>query len=362
MAKLTDLRYLRKIETGWLFDPPQDAIDAGVVKRELFHDGRKARTAVPAYLEALDGWREGDLPSSVVTPKTRLRQLAASYMDTKHFRSLSESTRKVYSYGFRKICNTKITPSSNVGSLRLSELSAQVCQRIYEKWETDPDNTVRIFSVLISYAISLDAITHNPMSKIKKVKHDKRSVVWTQEQVEKFLDTAFEDFKYRNVGLIVLMAYEWMQRPKDMRLLKWESVDLDNRVVKFKQTKRGAEVTLPIPDNIHTMLVEQKRDFGFQEYVVPYLRSTDKAWRPYDRQQLSLLVNDILRLSGLPRELCAGDLRKTGICEAIEADVPITNLMSVTGHKNLSSLSPYVKHSLKAATIALDKRKAFKKA
>ena len=43
--------------------------------------------------------------------------------------------------------------------------------------------------------------------------------MWTPDQVKLFLDTAYSDFKWRSIGLIFHMAYEWAQRVGDMRNL-----------------------------------------------------------------------------------------------------------------------------------------------
>ena len=59
----------------------------------------------------------------------------------------------------------------------------------------------------------------NPFSNIKKRVVAHRKVVWTKEDVIRFLDTAYSDFKTRSIGLIAHMAYEWCQRIGDMRFL-----------------------------------------------------------------------------------------------------------------------------------------------
>ena len=96
------------------------------------------------------------------------------------------------------------------------------------------------------------------MARVKKRQSEPRSVVWTHDQVLSFLDTAFTKFEWRNIGLIVLMCYEWGQRPIDIRNLTWDNVDLDEGVVQIKQTKRGAEVELPIPPNLIAMLTSRR--------------------------------------------------------------------------------------------------------
>jgi hypothetical protein len=51
-----------------------------------------------------------------------------------------------------------------------------------------------------------------------------------------------------------------------------------------------------------------------------------------------------------------GDLRKTAIVQMIESGVDHLAIQSVSGHKNVQSLNPYNKFSLKTARAALDRR------
>ena len=172
----------------------------------------------------------------------------------------------------------------------------------------------------------------------------------------KFLDAAFSKFEWRNIGLIVLMCYEWGQRPVDIRNLKWDDVDLEQEKVTITQTKRGATVELPIPDNLMDMLTEQKEDWDFQPYVVPHLRPQDSAYRPLTVSQMTALLGEVKASVGLPEELRVGDLRKTAIVQMIESGVDHLAIQSVSGHKNVSSLNPYNKFSIKTAKSALERR------
>ncbi len=58
------------------------------------------------------------------------------------------------------------------------------------------------------------------------------------DQVITFLDKAYSEFKWRNIGLIVHMCYEWGQRPVDIRNLTFSQIDWDKRKVDITQTKR----------------------------------------------------------------------------------------------------------------------------
>ena len=90
---------------------------------------------------------------------------------------------------------------------------------------------------------------------------------------------------------------------------------------------------------------------------MPQQRPADGAYRPMERERVSSLANEVKAAAGLPEDIWIGDLRKTGIVEMIEAGVDSLQIMSVTGHQNVQSLNPYHKHTLRAATNALDMRK-----
>ena len=121
---------------------------------------------------------------------------------------------------------------------------------------------------MFNYAIKWEAIQRNPMAYVDAIASKARKVKWTKEHVRTFLETGYADYQYRNITLIVHMAYEWCQRIGDIRLLKWDAIDFDKQMVTITQSKRGATVYLPITEGLFRMLQQQKEDYGFQEYVV----------------------------------------------------------------------------------------------
>ena len=283
-----------------------------------------------------------------------------NYLHTRQFCSLSSSSQKNYESCLKAFCRMSVM-GRTLGNIQVGKLSVAMCSEIYDTWELETstanaNHNARVFSVLMNYLVAMEIILSNPMARVKKRQSEPRSVIWTHDQVMSFLDTAFTKFEWRNIGLIVLMCYEWGQRPIDIRNLVWDSVDLDERVVKIKQTKRGAEVELPIPDNLFTMLTEQKGDWDFQSYVVPHHRPQDNAYRPLTVFQMSGLLAEVKAIAGLPDELRVGDLRKTAIVQMIESGVDHLAIQSVSGHKNVTSLNPYNKFSLKTAKSALERR------
>tara|TARA_E500000331_G_scaffold343439_1_gene378256 strand:- start:368 stop:1471 length:1104 start_codon:yes stop_codon:yes gene_type:complete len=346
---------------SWRFTPPDDAKAAGVVKNVIFQDGRTARFEIPKLLKLIEQFKKGEIKAGRIGSRSTLRQIFAHYRESFHFKKLSHSTETAYTYGLYYVCRTKVF-GKEFGDIPVNTINAQHCAEVYQTWcelvSVSSGNThARLLSVLLNYCVSLDLITHNPMAKVQKEHHEPRSVVWNKSQVELFLDTAFKDFKYRNIGLLVLMCYEWGQRPVDIRNLTWDCITFDDQKVTITQSKRGATVNLPIPPNILDMLVEQFKDWGWQQYVIPHQRPSDGCYIPFSTSQVGEVVNEVKALCGLPSELQAGDLRKTAINEMIESGVDQLAIMSVTGHKNVQSLNPYNKHNYNTARKALDKRK-----
>jgi len=345
----------------WRFIPPDDARASGVVTNQTFRDGRIARHEIPKLLELIRKFRSGDIVVGSIGAKSTLKQVVTYYKNTIHFDSLSRNSQQAYHYALGTICNTKVF-GKDMGGMSLVSLNAQYCSEAYDTWAEDVSisnaNTLsRILSVLLRFCVSLDILPSNPMSKVKKRTHTPRSVVWTNKQVELFLDTAFSKFDWRNIGLLVLLAYEYGQRPVDIRNLKWSDINFEEGKITITQSKRGATIYLPIDDKIMDLLKQQENDWGWQEYVIPHQRPSDGAYRPFSCGQVSRFTNEVKAVCGLPIELQAGDLRKTAIVEMIGSGVDNLAIMSVTGHKNVQSLNPYNKHNFETAKSALSMRK-----
>tara|TARA_R100000900_G_scaffold28794_1_gene22591 strand:- start:86 stop:454 length:369 start_codon:yes stop_codon:yes gene_type:complete len=104
------------------------------------------------------------------------------------------------------------------------------------------------------------------------------------------------------------------------------------------------------------MLQDQHDDFGFQQYVAPHVLPTDGVFNPYAMQRLSKNGRAVMRKAGLSDELRLMDLRRTGVTQMVDSGVPLTNIMSVTGHANVASVQPYLKNTYISANNALTQR------
>ena len=289
-----------------------------------------------------------------------LQHLVDKYYLSNDFNSLVDKTKVDYQYCARVLLDTKVD-GKTLAALNLTKLSGAIARRAYEVWLGRgvylANAVTSVARKVYSYGMEMGYAESNPFSTFKRKATHVRRTVWTQEQVIQFLDVAYSDFKYRNVGLIVQMAYEWCQRIGDMRLLQFSSIDFDKSVLNLQQSKRRSVVHLPISLDLLEMLVQQKEEYGFQPYVTPHYRPVRGEYKPYTLVRLSKVGRRLMDMANLPSELRMMDLRRTGTTEMVEAGVPMGQIMSVTGHANPQSVKPYMKNTYESANNALTLRK-----
>ena len=288
-----------------------------------------------------------------------LEELCNFYRNSDVYRRLSSSSQKDYD---NHLSATLITPVEGkmLREYRCKNLKVRHMQQAYDKWLQVGTRTANyrrsVLSAAWKHAMRHDVLIHNPISLVHTLSERPRRVHWTREQVSIFLDTAYSDFRWRSIGLIVQMAYDWGQRVGDVRLLTWDSLDLNQCRIDLTQSKRNAEVHLPISQGLCSMLRQQKEEFGFQEYVAPRVKPRAGAYTPYDKEEISLHINKILEEANLPKELTAMDLRRTAVTEMMEGGVDLAGIMQVTGHQNTASVKPYMVNTFSGASKALAAR------
>jgi|TARA_R110000787_G_scaffold40146_1_gene99985 integrase len=280
--------------------------------------------------------------------------LIEQYKSSIEYKELRKETKQHYRYMIS--CITKYFGDESDVNL----LTTKKAKLAYDFWcsmgVSYANHIIGVANIVMNYAVRMEDVSTNPFASVKKRSTKSRKIVWTPEQVKQLLDYAYSDYKWRNLGLIAQMAYEWCQRIGDMRVLTWDSITFDKKRCSIEQSKRRAEVFLPISDGLMEMLVQQHDDFGFQKYIVPRPSPYKGEYIPYSMFKMSKFSRQLIDEAGLPRELRLSDLRRTGTTEMVEAGVGIAQIMSVTGHSNPQSVKPYIKNTFDSANYALTAR------
>ena len=289
----------------------------------------------------------------------KLEKVITDYYSSYDYRNLRDETKKQYEYFLNVMLNTKVEGES-LCQYDCDKLTTRVAKVAYNEWcekgVSMANHVISATRIALNHGVRMELCTLNPFANVRKRSTERRKTVWSRDDVAKLLDTAYSDFSTRNIGLIAHMAYEWCQRLGDMRMLTWNSINFDTKTVHIEQSKRKAEVHLPIEGDLFAMLQQQEKDFGFQPYVAPRPNPIAGEYKPYSLQKLPLHARKLMQQAGLSNELRLSDLRRTGTTEMVEAGVGIGQIMSVTGHANPSSVKPYMKNTLTSANYALTER------
>jgi integrase len=301
-----------------------------------------------------------DIGIKIMQYKNTMQNLVDEYFLSNDYNALAVKTKVDYTYCTTVLLSTKVDGKS-LGGICLTKMSGAIARRAYEIWLGRgvylANAVTAVARKAYSFGMEMGYAETNPFSTFKRKTTHVRNTVWEKEQIIKFLDVAYSDFKYRSIGLIVQMAYEWCQRIGDMRLLKFTSIDYDKSVLNLQQSKRRSVVHLPISLDLLEMLKQQRDDYEFQEYVVPHHKPVRGIYNPYSMVRLSKVGRRVMELAELPSELRLMDLRRTGTTEMVEAGVSMGQIMSVTGHANPQSVKPYMKNTYASAENALTIRK-----
>ena len=295
---------------------------------------------------------------------TKITDVVAEYYLSLDYRSLAPVTQKDYKYCIDTMLATEL-PRVKFAVANITTITPPNAQAAYNIWAergvSFANHTLAVSSKLWNFAIQLGHVPTNPFSKVSRRPHRPRKVVWTREDINLFLTTAYSEFKWRSVGLIVQMAYEWCQRLGDMANLTWDKYDFDQKVCRLEQSKRRARVELPATDELHEILIQQYKELGHQKYVCPrvYMNIIIND-KPYTRMDLRYVARQIMDAAGLPKEYQIMDMRRTGTVEMVDAGVPLPQIMAVTGHANPQSVKPYLKNTLASASSALRNRYEYK--
>lgn len=346
--------------TMYRYNPPKDAVEDGVVKRE--NVGTNFEQAC-AYVEKqnaiMDEWRRERKYLKNLTTKSSLGDLIKSYLNSKSFNDLGEKSKLDYQYYLKSWYNDKVGGVPLLKA-KIGNIVAPMCQRVYDdnadKSVSMANHALAVYRLVFNYGIRKGFTTHNPFSSVEKRSTKPRKVVWERHHVRAFLNTAFSDFEWRNVGVIVNMAYEWGQRLGDMRELTWDDYNVETGVLTLTQSKRGANIQVPTSEGLQKMLAQQHHDFGWQKYIAPAPKSVRGKLYPYSINRLNRVGRRIMDEAQLPADLTLMDLRRTAITEMVEVGVPVSSIMAVSGHATPMSLSPYIKHTLRGATTAQNMR------
>jgi len=205
---------------------------------------------------------------------------------------------------------------------------------------------------MFTKAIEWGRAYHNPVKSVKLFKENNARLRYLEpEEIESLLEASPPHLKP-----IVACAVNTGMRKHEVLGLKWEQVDLKNRIIFIEETKNGERREIPINDTLLEVFQSLPRQLHS-----PYV-FCKRDGQPYGNVRKGLM--NALRRAGLTgqddmplrlKDFTFHDLRHTFASNLVMAGVPVNTVKELLGHKTLamtlrySLLSPDHKRSAVAS-------------
>ena len=339
-------------EMYWRYNPPQSAIDAGVVSRQVLFGKRiKAWAKADEFNKQLDSWALKDLDTQRkqgIEHSPTVDGLVEKYFNDRAFYKNAETTQKDYRYFLKCLCKTEVK-GRPLGSYKFKHVDGPIANIAYDKWALQGPTYAehirgcgrRVWNLADT---KWSLLFSNPWRKIADpATKPKRDVEWTQDQIETFLEAALSKWEWRNVGLGMVLAYELGQRLGDMRVLEWSNYIAHDGTLDFiqnkgKNKKEPVRMICKLNPWLIARIEEQMQHFGDSKFIVPHPGKME----PYTANHFSKTGQRIREAAGLPDHLKMMDMRRTAINEGLDKGYAQDQMMAMTGHKSIASMKPYV--------------------
>lgn len=189
---------------------------------------------------------------------------------------------------------------------------------------------LEILSKMFNLAIDNGELTENPLKKIQPLKEDNHKIRFLTVEEEARLYASI-DLKTPYLRPIVTTALQTGMRRGEIFGMKWDNIDLNNRVIHVLDTKSGDSRPIPISDVLYETLKSMPRT---SEYVF----TNPKTNQPY--VDIKKSFNLVREHAGI-ENFCFHDLRHTFATRMVMAGVDFLTLMELLGHKNIKTTMRY---------------------
>ena len=243
-------------------------------------------------------------------------------------------------------------------------------------------NTIRCIAMLLfdffDYCMTEEILKQNPCDKIVLPKRKRRKVVTITKRERSAILRQIEE-NPQSRSRLVLVALHTGMRLGELTSLKWECVDLKNRIIKVKTTKvriknKGTNnfssdldstsktvvvITVPKTDDservvpISSVVLELLKEQKAYESEYVFAKSNGKG---YDNRSIQKYFKKLTESIGIQNK-SFHTLRHTFATNALESGMDAKTLSGILGHSNVTTtlnfyVHPNEKHTKRAMEAA----------
>ena len=331
IKRLTEKKRNGIIRYYW--EPSKTLREAGYKTVSLGKDRDIAITKAMAYNNECDTAKP--LPKEMIIGTENLEYVIIQYLQSPEYQELASSTRLQY----RKLLETI---RLHFGSLAVNEITTSGCKAYYNHLKTTSLSgagyTMRVLSVLFSWAMSNEMASGNPVKPIKIKNPPPRKMIFTEHEITKAINTA-DQMGAEWLGDMIVIAYNTLQRRGDVTNMKWFDYNLDTDTIKVVQQKTKRTINIPVLPELKHRLMKMRERGTTSPYMITIGKST-----PISEATFKRYWDKVRKKAGI-EHLKFHDLRGTGITRLADAECEIAEIASWSGH-TLQGVHQILEHYL----------------
>lgn len=299
--------------------------------------------------------------------------LIKQYKEEPAYYRLAKNTKRGYDNNLKLISNWS-------GKYKIEELTRKICISFYNseinKIKTNNPNdanaglthaksVLTTLRLLLNLAVDEGYLDINPAKQLKLKQPKPREEVWTEEEMNLFVDKAII-LGRRSLALAFMIGKYCGQRPGDIRRLNWSQYD--GKSLFIKQRKTGASVKIKCMPELKRMIDKTTRNSILivvsEETSRPYKDSNFTHWIEKVRDAEIKDNNGKITHPRINRKKQFRDLRRTAVVNLVRAGATTQEIVSITGHSTdgcQSIIDTYFPKDSISASHGIDKLNAYKK-
>jgi integrase/recombinase XerD len=179
------------------------------------------------------------------------------------------------------------------------------------------------------YMTKMGVITTDPSEPIDTLKVDDYKKDWTLLTIDDYKDIFAKQWIDLDMRVGIMLSALLGLRTAEICNLKWEHVELSNKVVQVINGKGGKSATLPINNTLYAILEGLNRD---GEYVV-----TNKQGEPMTTKNFQKRFGTLRKQLGLPSDLHIHSGRHTFATHLVKNDVKPVVVQEILRHASYNT-------------------------
>ena len=285
-----------------------------------------------AYHKAKEGQPEKPSPGATKTKPGTMNALITEYYQSSAFTSKAPSTRTTYKNqleAFRKEYG-----DGPVAEIKAKHIDA-ILGEIAKKSTAQAHKLRKRLATLFRLAVKWEYREDNPMLNAERIKHKGKGFEpWTEADIAKFREH-WPEGTSRRIAFEILL-FTGLRRSDAVRIGR-QHIQGNRIVTKIKKSGDVVEISIPIHPEFQSVLDTIKH--GHLNFI-----TTERGAARSEKAFTNWIIG-AARDAGLPPHRSPHGLRKSACIRLAEAGCSASEIMSITGHRNLAEVETYVREA-----------------